>query len=109
MCHWAGSWTLLVARWGSLTPFESQLGLNARIEEWETESIDFLRRSPRLTSLFEKIAASCCEGLSHLAKLEEVDAGDPTCVEPPASILAPVRRSGRTSALPYPPSGLIQT
>ena len=40
--HFFGS--EFVARWGSLTPFESQLGLNARIEEWETEaSTTFLR------------------------------------------------------------------
>ena len=27
----------------------------------------------QLTSLFEEVAASCCEGFSHLAKLEEVE------------------------------------
>jgi len=33
-------WAMLVARWGSLTYFESQLGLNARIEDWEIERIN---------------------------------------------------------------------
>jgi len=58
-----------------------------------------------LTSMFEKIAASCCEGLSHLAKLEKEEGRRWPDLGPtiPASTLAPVRRSGRTSALPYPP------
>jgi hypothetical protein len=45
------------------------------IEEWETESIHSLSPSPQLTSVFEEVAASCCEGLSQLAKLDEKKKG----------------------------------
>jgi hypothetical protein len=61
--------------------------------------------------LFEQIAASCREGLSLPAKIEGAvrrnkNATAGITSNRHASTSAPGRRSGRTSALPYPPPGL---
>ena len=114
----------LVARWGSPTPFESHLGLNARIEEWNaglsgTRTDDFLNvaadEHSRSNIHVMKVAASCRKGLAperhtrtggcrnkRLLKRQRLEIASSRR----ASTLAPVQRSGRTSALPYPLPGL---
>ena len=93
---------LLVARWGSLTPFESQLGLNARIEEWEHRSVRVICVEERI--LLRKITASMLRRFNALAKIEAQKKGGEhhLRLSPPRFDFGSSQRSGRTSALPYP-------
>lgn len=90
----------LVARWGSLTPFESQLGLNARIEEWEHRSVRVIGVEERI--LLKKITASMLRRFNALAKIEAQKKSGEHHRSPPRFDFDSSQRSGRTSALPYP-------
>lgn len=113
---------LLVARWGSLTPFGSQLGLNARIEEWNAglpcrpfrRPVTF---QPFGDSAHKKQATSLATSMSNDRSLvlrrfialcqSRIAQQNGRNIRPPvrSSVLAPGRRSGCTSAWPYPPPG----